>query len=156
MNELKAVRPVSSLAALRAIADSQRHRMLTLLITEPLSARDLSERLRIARTRVYYHLNLLQEHGFITVVDERIVSGLNERIYRATARRFQVDRALHAAGEPEIADAQEAILESSAPDRYDRLRADLLATLQAYGARADAGGASIELAIALFETRRTR
>ncbi len=118
MNGLLRVRSIGHIEALRTVSDTQRHRILTLLIEAPLTAGELADRLGLARTRLYYHLNLLEEHGFVHVVDERIVSGINEKTYRATAQCFKVDRGLLAAvaSEPQIADAQAAILEQSAED----------------------------------------
>lgn len=109
---------IESVEALRVLVDSQRHRMVTLLIAEPLTARDLAERLGIGRTRMYYHLDLLEKHGLIRVVETRVVSGIQERTYRAVARTFRVDRTLLGASssEPQIADAQAAILDAAAAD----------------------------------------
>lgn len=109
---------IGSLEALRVLVDGQRHRIVTLLMHEPMTARDLAGRLGIGRTRLYYHLDLLQQHGIIRVVGTRLVSGIEERTYRAVARGFRVDRTLLAphASEPQIADAQASILESVASD----------------------------------------
>ncbi len=51
---------ITTLAALRAVSDDQRQRILTLLILEPRGARDLASQLRMSRPKVYYHLNLLE------------------------------------------------------------------------------------------------
>ncbi len=116
--DLPATAQVSSLDSLRIVSDSQRHRILTLLIREPLTASEIAKRLKIARTRVYYHLDLLQEHGFIRVVHERPVAAMIERTYRACAQRFKVDRGVLAAASSESAvnDAQAALLERTADD----------------------------------------
>ena len=110
--------PIANLEVLQILVDSQRHRLVSLLIQEPLSARELAERLGLARTRLYYHLELLQRHGIVRVVETRVVAGLEERRYRAVARGFRVDRKLLAgqASEPQIADRQAAILEAVAGD----------------------------------------
>jgi DNA-binding transcriptional ArsR family regulator len=110
--------PIDRLETLQVLVDSQRHRIVTLLMDEPLSARDLAERLGIGRTRLYYHLGLLERHGLIRVCETRIVSGIEERRYLAVARMFRVDRSLLAAeaSEPQIADTQAGILEAVAGD----------------------------------------
>lgn len=119
--DVEPVAEVSSLEALRVVSDSQRHRILSLLIREPLTPSLIARKLKIARTRVYYHLDLLKEHGFIRVVEERPVAAMIERTYRASARRFHVDRRMLAAGasESEVNDAQARLLERTA----DSLRA---------------------------------
>ena len=116
--ELPAEAKVSSLEALRAVSDSWRHRILTLLIRDPLTPSQIAARLKIARTRVYYHLDILREHGFIRVVEERPVAAMIERTYRACAQRFKVDRQMLAAtsSESELNDAQARLLEAAADD----------------------------------------
>lgn len=116
--DLPATALVSSLEALRIVSDSQRHGILTLLIREPLTASEIAKRLKIARTRIYYHLDLLLEHGFIRVVQERPVAAMIERTYRARAQRFKVDRGVLAAASSESAvnDAQAGLLERTADD----------------------------------------
>ncbi|HET9394238.1 MAG TPA: helix-turn-helix domain-containing protein [Candidatus Rubrimentiphilum sp.] len=118
VEDLPPVAAIESLEALQVVADSQRHRVVTLLIEEALTARELAERLGIARTRLYYHLDLLEKHGLIRVTETRVVSGILERTYRAVARAFRVDRALLSArsSESEVNDAQASILDAVASD----------------------------------------
>jgi DNA-binding transcriptional ArsR family regulator len=177
--EIPAVAQVSSLEALRAVSDSQRHRILTLLIREPLTASEIAKRLKIARTRVYYHLDLLEEHGFIRVVEQRQVAAMIERTFRACARHFRVDRRMLASGasESQVSDAQALLLEHAAddlraqpsaesaaapvdvlvsrsflrltPERAAALRAALVAIVDQY-AGAPQDGTSYEMALAFF------
>lgn len=123
---LPALAEISSLDALRAVSDSQRHKILSLLIREPLTASEVAKRLKIPRTRVYYHLDLLEQHRFIRVVEERQVAAMTERTYRARARRFRVDRRMLAAAssESDVNDAQAAILERAADDLRGRHASD--------------------------------
>ncbi|MGO9063311.1 MAG: ArsR/SmtB family transcription factor [Myxococcaceae bacterium] len=85
---------ITTLAALRAVSDDQRQRILTLLILEPRGARDLASQLRMSRPKVYYHLNLLEQHGLIRVVAQRVRGRQVERVYRAVARAFRVESSL--------------------------------------------------------------
>jgi DNA-binding transcriptional ArsR family regulator len=178
------VAPIQDLEALRALVDSQRHRIVTLLMEEPLTAKELAARLGIGRTRLYYHLTILETHGLIRVVDTRIVSGIAERTYRAVARTFRVDRALLAsqASEEQISEAQAAIIEAVANDlraraasgepasdadilvsrtflclnesRRAELRARLGALIEEYRS-ADRDWVETELALALFAPERS-
>lgn len=177
--QIPAVANISSLEALRVVSDSQRHRILTLLIREPLTASEIAKRLKIARTRVYYHLDLLEQHGFIRVVEERQVAAMVERTFRACAKRFHVDRRMLASGSSdlEINSAQAALLEHAAddlraqqtaepgvqrpdvlvtrsflrltPGRATELRAALSALVDTY-ADGSAEGDSYEMTLALF------
>lgn len=85
---------ITTLAALRAVSDDQRHRMLSLLIVKPATARTLAARLRMSRTKVYYHLDLLERQGLIRVVGQRVSGRQLERVYRSVARAFRVDSSL--------------------------------------------------------------
>jgi DNA-binding transcriptional ArsR family regulator len=91
-------------------------------VDEALTATELAERLGIARTRLYYHLSLLEQHALIRVAETRVVSGIVERRYRAVARTFRVDRALLAseATEAEVSHVQASILDAVASDLRNR------------------------------------
>jgi DNA-binding transcriptional ArsR family regulator len=176
---------IQNLDALRALVDSQRHRIVTLLIDEPLTAKELAERLGIARTRLYYHLAMLERRALIRVVETRVVSGVQERTYRAVARTFRVDRVLLAsqATEAAVFEAQASILDAVAGDvraraissgkspdddmlvsrtflrLTDDRRRELgsrLAALVAEYRDADADGSETEVALALFTSRSSQ
>lgn len=181
---IPAVAEVSSLEALRVVSDSQRHRILTLLIREPLTASEIAKRLKIARTRVYYHLDLLVEHRFIVVVEERQVAAMIERTFRARAQRFRVNRGMLAAAssQSELNDAQAMLLEHAADDlrscgqtqaqsgepevfvsrsflrlssaRARELRAELDALVEKYSAADES--ATYEMALAFFRTEEEK
>jgi DNA-binding transcriptional ArsR family regulator len=129
MISIPAEAKISSLEALRAVSDTWRHRILTLLIREPLTPSQIAASLKIGRTRVYYHLDILREHGFIRVIEERPVAAMIERTYRACAQRFKVDRQMLAAtsSESELNDAQAQLLERAADDlRASSSQSDVL------------------------------
>jgi hypothetical protein len=122
---------------------------------------------------MYYHLELLEEHGLIREVGFDGSNGAPERCFRATAQQYRVDRSLlklHAT-ESQILDAQAEILEKSADDlrasnskeplvtrgflqlsskRGSELRQRLIDLLDEYR-DPDDGARGLEYAIALFE-----
>jgi predicted ArsR family transcriptional regulator len=108
-------RPIGDLETLRVIVDSQRHRILSTLIAEELSASALATRLRLPRTRIYYHLDLLERHGFIRVSGHSD-EGAATRHYRATAASFRVDRTLFGEQDASLADVRASLLEAAAGD----------------------------------------
>jgi DNA-binding transcriptional ArsR family regulator len=177
--DLPLLHRIGTLEGLRAVSDDQRHRILALLIADPLAARAIASQLGMPRTKVYYHLKLLEKNGFIRPVEERLVGRRVERIYRAVARVFRVDTELIGrAGAPGIARARAQILENalvdfrsrsigrSDPHREDatliarvfvRLRPEQLAALRQKIRRLIDGldttqqqGIPIELAVAMF------
>jgi predicted ArsR family transcriptional regulator len=170
------VRAITDLATLRVIVDSQRHRILTALIAEELGAAALADRLKLPRTRIYYHLDLLERHGFVRVTgyhDE----GAPVRLYRATAASFRLDRGLLGTEGASLNDARATLLEAAAADlrtaalpeddvsvfrRFLRLNARRRSELQAaiehvvsQYADADADGDDVEFISALFPMSST-
>jgi len=111
---------IGNTAALRAVSDDQRQRILNLLVGAPLGAAELASRLRVAQTRVYYHLDLLAKNGLIRVVAERPAGRRVERIYRAVARWFRVDAKLIGGGKS-VARARARILDQAMVDFREAL-----------------------------------
>lgn len=168
---------VPDLATLRVLADGARHRILTLLVKEPLNVRELARRLKLPRTRLYYHLGLLERHGIIRSVSTRVVAGATEHTYRAVAKSFRVKRNVLAgsASAFDVDAAQADIVESAAHDlrtrgdagdceplvarafyriderRYAQLRKRIRALMREFE-RADGDGFATEVCIALFPT----
>jgi hypothetical protein len=58
------------------------------------SAKRLSEQLHIPQTKLYYHLKMLEQHQIIEVADTRMVSGIQEKLYRVCALRIMVSERL--------------------------------------------------------------
>lgn len=82
---------------LKVVGDPLRLQMIELLAEDPdrgWTAKELAERLGVNQTKLYHHLGLLEEHRFIRVGSTRVVSGITERRYHATAHGFTVDHAL--------------------------------------------------------------
>jgi hypothetical protein len=62
-------------------------------------------------TKLYYHVNLLEEHGLIVVTGQRVVSGIIEKQYRTRSYSLKVDRALlNIGGGDEDNESLEALL----------------------------------------------
>lgn len=65
-----------------------RFRILRELI-EPASVREVAESLDVPPTRLYYHVNLLEEAGVIAVVETRKVGAMMQKVYQSRARGFR-------------------------------------------------------------------
>lgn len=94
MSSSNGIRVLRDPEVLRLIADPLRLRMLELLRQEPRTVTELASLLDTPRTKLYYHIRLLESHDLVTVVESRMVSGIAEKRYRATAYRLSVDKAL--------------------------------------------------------------
>lgn len=71
-----------------ALGEPTRLEMLELLM-RPHTVAEVAERMRVPRTRLYHHVNLLEETGMIRVVDTRRSGAVTEKIYQVTATSFQ-------------------------------------------------------------------
>ncbi len=79
---------INDLEILRTLSDPLRMRIIELLV-EPLTVKEIAPKLNIGKTKLYYHINLLEKHGVIRVVRTRLVSGILEKSYQITAMRFR-------------------------------------------------------------------
>jgi DNA-binding transcriptional ArsR family regulator len=80
------------------LSDSTRLEIIELLV-RPHSVAELAEQMRVPRTRLYHHINLLEEAQMIRVVDTRPAGAQTEKLYQVSAYSFQpskeyLDRAL--------------------------------------------------------------
>lgn len=89
-----AIRVLDDPEVLRLIADPLRLRILELLRREPRTVTELAEAMAVARTRLYYHIRLLEGAGLVIVAETQLVAGITEKRYRVTAYRLTVDRTL--------------------------------------------------------------
>jgi DNA-binding transcriptional ArsR family regulator len=83
---------------LKVIADSLRLQILKQL-KQPATVKEVGDNLDIVPTKLYYHFSQLEKHGLIRVVETNIVSGIVEKQYQVTARRYRVDDQLLATPE---------------------------------------------------------
>lgn len=92
---------IHDIEALKVYFDPLRLRIIQEIAEHPRSIHDIAERLGVPFTRLYYHVNLLEKHGFIRLVDVRSgVGAIEEKFYRIAAYFFVVDRALMMPGSP--------------------------------------------------------
>ncbi len=100
-NKLEELEPakeltVTRLETLKVISDALRSRILDLLRAEAQTVKQLSVALNRPPKKLYYHINLMEQHELIRVVSTRIVSGIIEKQYRATAYLFWFDKEIFA------------------------------------------------------------
>jgi DNA-binding transcriptional ArsR family regulator len=87
-------------AAAEVSLDPVRARLLAEL-AEPASATMLSGRVGLTRQKVNYHLNALERHGLVELIEERRKGNCTERVLRATAASYVISPAALAAVAPD-------------------------------------------------------
>lgn len=107
---------VTDLETLKIVSNPLRIQIVESMLPEPLTVSQVAERLGVAPSKLYYHVNLLEEHGLIKVVQERVVSNIIEKVYRAVAEELEVDPSL---------------LSFSTKEGQDNVRTMLAATIDA-------------------------
>lgn len=94
MNKLdfqpKQIHVFDDLEALKVIADPLRNQILEALIPFPQTVTQVAKKLGVDTSRMYYHVRLLEKHGFIQLVDTMVHGNLIEKTYWVTAYRFEV------------------------------------------------------------------
>ncbi len=88
---------VEELDTLKVLADPLRLRIRELM-EKPTTVKVVAEKLDIPPTKLYYHINLLEKHGLIVLVDTRIVSGIIEKHYQIAAKTVKVAKHLLSTG----------------------------------------------------------
>ena len=155
-------------AALKAISDPLRLRLVELLTGEPRTVKYLAQIVGVRPNRLYYHVRMLEEHGLVQVTGTRLVSGIVERSYQATARSFVLGPSLagsvgvasgmvhqvldltrreldaYMAGRPEPADDDDRVMLGRhqlrlTPDRRHELQDRITALFEEFGADETSG-----------------
>ncbi len=85
---------IEDLETLNLITDPFRLRILEAAARQPTTVKRIAGQLDVSPKKLYYHVNMLEEHGLLVVVDTRLVSGILEKWYQTRARNFTVDKAL--------------------------------------------------------------
>jgi DNA-binding transcriptional ArsR family regulator len=85
---------ITTLETLKVFSDPLRQQILETLLDGSKTVKQIASELDLLPTKLYYHVNLLEEHGLIRVTDTRIVSGIIEKQYHASARSFEIRRTL--------------------------------------------------------------
>jgi len=99
-DELVETRVVSDAAALKALADPLRLRLLEVMSLDPSrswTAKELAAQLEQPVTKLYHHIKLLVAVDLVRDVESRVVSGIVEHRYRCAQRAIKLDDRLFGA-----------------------------------------------------------
>lgn len=81
---------LETLDQLKAVSDSLRMEIITLLVKDAYTGKQLSTLLSLSASKVHYHLKELENHGFVEVVRTEEKNGIIQKFYRAVAYDFKV------------------------------------------------------------------
>jgi|SRR5664279_3916813 len=123
---------IATLDALKVFSDPLRQQIIEALLDDAKTVKQVASELDLAPTKLYYHVNLLEEHGLIQVTETRIVSGIIEKHYRAAAHEFAIERSLLTPGQNSgnegLEIAFDAMIEPIRNDLHKSLKQGLIDT----------------------------
>jgi len=82
---------ISTEQQFKAISDMVRSRILGVIQYQPLTAKQIAQRLRATPGAIGHHLHVLEEAGLVRVVARRITRGIVASYYTRSARLFYYD-----------------------------------------------------------------
>jgi DNA-binding transcriptional ArsR family regulator len=85
---------INDLETLHVISDPLRLKLLTAIIDQPKPIKQIAAELEIDQIKLYYHFKMMEKHGLVKIVEERVISGIVEKVYRARARTLHVAEGL--------------------------------------------------------------
>jgi DNA-binding transcriptional ArsR family regulator len=80
---------IRDVETMRVIADKLRLQVLEVM-RQPTTVKELAAELNQSPHKLYYHVNMLEEHGLIRVVGLNLETGMVEKVYQVAALEFKV------------------------------------------------------------------
>ena len=118
---------IDDLETLKVVSDPLRLQILQYLAQEPRTVKEIAAELGVPPTKLYYHVNLMEKHNLIQVVETRIVSGIVEKQYLRTAFNYRIQRGLLSPG----GDSGDETLNRLLSTLLDDTRRDIRRSVQA-------------------------
>ena len=121
---------ITTLEGVRVLADPLRMRLIEAMAAElghAWSVKELARSLGEPPTKLYYHVNMLEEHSLMVVTSSQLVSGILEKRYQLVAASIGVDRALLTAGDTGVGEALHGVLSTILSTTEEDVRASILA-----------------------------
>ncbi|MCO5176978.1 MAG: helix-turn-helix domain-containing protein [Thermomicrobiales bacterium] len=92
---------IDTIDKLRVVANPLRLQIIDCLIHEAHTVKEIGDRLGIKSNTLYYHVSELESVGMVQLVDAVVISGIQNKYYRATARYFRLlSSLLYVDGDP--------------------------------------------------------
>ncbi|MCG8352582.1 MAG: helix-turn-helix domain-containing protein [Chloroflexales bacterium] len=116
---------LADIETIKVVADERRLAILRIL-QQPATVKELAAQLSIPSAKLYYHVNLLEQHRLLRVVATQVVSGIIEKRYQVTARQLRIRNPL-LAGDKISNEAALAIFTTTLDETKEELRRAFLA-----------------------------
>lgn len=88
MIALKEVHILNTLEEIKTVSDPIRLKIIMTLGARPKTAQDLSDALGVSRSKIHYHLKILEQNGIIEVVDTELINGITQKYFLPVAKAF--------------------------------------------------------------------
>lgn len=102
MPDLPSRLTISTEQQFKAISDMVRSRILGVIQHQPLTAKQIAQRLQATPGAIGHHLHVLEEAGLVKVVARRITRGIVASYYTRSARIYDYDLPSEVRGLPSI------------------------------------------------------
>jgi len=120
---------MKSLEQVRILAHPLRLKLLEHFAHAPMTTRQVAAKLGVPATRLYHHVNALENVGLIRLKETRPVRGTIEKYYEAVARKMMVGANVFGDGKSGLSDVLANVM--------DEARRDLEAALERKDATPD-------------------
>lgn len=141
---------VHDLETLKILADPLRNQILEILAPEKLTTNQMAEKLGLAPSKLYYHINLLEKYGLIQEVDAIVKANIIEKVYWISAYECKMDHDLCNFSTPE---GQESVMTAMVAP-IDSTREDMLRSLEARATALDQGAEEHPRQVVIFRELR--
>jgi predicted transcriptional regulator len=120
---------IDNVEKLKIFADPLRQQLIQAFCCNPSTIKQVAEQIGEKPTRLYHHVELLEQNGFLEVVDSKQIRGTVEKYYQTVARKVIVDHALvgsleEETGETEVKNILMNTLQACLVDARDHFDAD--------------------------------
>ena len=141
---------VKDLETLKILADPLRNQILEILAPEKLTINQMAEKLGLAPSKLYYHINLLEKYGLIQEVDSLVKANIIEKVYWITAYECKMDDHLCNFSTPE---GQQSTMTTMVTP-INTTREDILRSLEARATALDQGAKEHPRQVVIFREVR--
>ena len=142
---------VKDLETLKILADPLRNQILEILASEKMTINQMAEKLSLAPSKLYYHINLLEKYGLIREVEAIVKANIIEKVYWITAYDCKMDENLCNFSTPE---GQQSTMTTMITP-INTTREDILRSLEARVTALDQGAEEHPRQVVIFREVRS-